>query len=153
MGNLRSLKQQTGSMLLEGLCAILIFSIGVLGLVGLQATANRQAADAKYRSEASLLANQLIGQMWVSDRTTAGWTANFITNFQTNGAGYNAWKTGIQSTLPQASGANIPTVVIAADAALPGAVTSTSVIATITIKWQLPGEATVHQYQTQAQIN
>ena len=56
-------------MLLEAFIAILIFSMGILAIVGMQASAVKTSADAKYRSEASLLANELIGQMWVSNRT------------------------------------------------------------------------------------
>ena len=68
---LRGLRHQAGSMLLEAFIAILIFSMGILAIVGMQASAVKSSADAKYRSEASLLANELIGQMWVSDRTRA----------------------------------------------------------------------------------
>jgi type IV pilus assembly protein PilV len=44
-------------MLLEALIAILIFSFGILGLVGLQANAINLSTDAKYRADAALLAN------------------------------------------------------------------------------------------------
>ena len=70
-------RQQSGMILIEALLAILIFSLGILALVGLQATSVKQSADAKYRTEAALLANEIIGQMWVSDRTTAVLQANF----------------------------------------------------------------------------
>jgi len=55
---------QRGSMLLEALISILIFSIGILGIVGLQANSIKISSDAKYRSDASLLANQYLGSMW-----------------------------------------------------------------------------------------
>ena len=51
-------------MLLEGLIAIVIFSLGVLAIVGMQASMVRASSDAKYRVDASFLANQKIGQMW-----------------------------------------------------------------------------------------
>ena len=50
---------QSGVMLLEALIAILIFSLGILALIGLQATAISQSTDARYRSEAALLANDI----------------------------------------------------------------------------------------------
>ena len=53
-------------MLLEALVAILIFSIGILAMVAMQAVAIKQTGDANYRTRATLLANRLIGQMWVS---------------------------------------------------------------------------------------
>lgn len=69
--------RQRGVMLIEALLAILIFSIGVLGIIGLQAAATKASADAKYRSEASLLANKIIGRMWASDRTVATIAGSF----------------------------------------------------------------------------
>lgn len=56
---------QRGSVLLEGLIAILIFSVGILGMVGLQAASMKNTTLAKVRIDASLVANQRIGQMWV----------------------------------------------------------------------------------------
>ena len=38
---------QKGSMLLEGLIAILLFSMGIIALMGLQAIAMKNTADAK----------------------------------------------------------------------------------------------------------
>ncbi|MEI7613152.1 MAG: prepilin-type cleavage/methylation domain-containing protein [Betaproteobacteria bacterium] len=55
---------QQGIVLLESLIAILIFSFGVLAIVGLQASMIKSTSDAKYRSEASYIAQQRIGQMW-----------------------------------------------------------------------------------------
>jgi type IV pilus assembly protein PilV len=69
--------QQSGVMLIEAMLAILIFSIGVLGIIGLQAAANKASVQAKYRSEASLLANEIIGRMWASDRKLATIAGNF----------------------------------------------------------------------------
>lgn len=57
-------KGEQGVVLLESLIAILIFSLGVLGIVGLQGTMIKNTSDAKYRSEASYIAQQTIGEMW-----------------------------------------------------------------------------------------
>lgn len=58
--------RQQGSVLLEALVAIVIFSVGILSMIWLQAAATRQVTDAKYRLEASFAANQVLGEMWVS---------------------------------------------------------------------------------------
>jgi type IV pilus assembly protein PilV len=55
---------QQGVVLLEALIAVLIFSMGVLALVGLQASMVKNTSDAKYRAEASFIAQQRIGQIW-----------------------------------------------------------------------------------------
>lgn len=61
-------ESQRGMALIEGLIAILIFSIGILSIVGLQAANLRQAAEAKYRTDASFLASQTLGMIW-ADRS------------------------------------------------------------------------------------
>lgn len=134
--------RQSGVILIEALVAILIFSIGILALVGLQATAIKQSTDARYRTEAAALANELIAEMWVSDRTTA----TLITNFATGGAQYTAWANRVAAVLP---GGIAPTVTIdAAGTAIPGRVL-------VTVQWRAPNEpagAAAHNYRTSAVI-
>jgi type IV pilus assembly protein PilV len=55
---------QQGAVLIEALVAILIFSLGVLAIVGLQGNMIKNVADSKYRSEASYIAQSRIAQMW-----------------------------------------------------------------------------------------
>lgn len=146
----RQFRKQQGAMLLEALIAILIFSMGILAIVGLQATSVKLSGDAKYRSEASLLVNQLIGQMWVSNRTPAALQANFQGGAGNNGAAYTAWLTAVQNAqtgLP-GSAANPPRVVIVPQV---GATTTSSLV-TITIWWQAPNEPFAHNYVAVAQI-
>jgi type IV pilus assembly protein PilV len=57
--------RQTGLVMLEGLIAILIFSMAILGVVGMQATAIGKGSESQYRADAAFLANQLLAQMWV----------------------------------------------------------------------------------------
>ena len=154
-------------MILEAMIALLVFSLGILGIVGLQAASIKASTDAKYRSEASLLANEVIGRMWVTDRTLATLQGRFASP---GGADYLSWAWGetgasetgsaaeptpgnVRATLPGAA-ANPPTISIAAVA--PAAVTvpptpSTSLV-TVTVFWQLPGEPTPHNYTAVAQI-
>lgn len=69
---------QAGVVLIEVLVGVLVFSIGILAIVGLQAFAVEQVADAKYRLDASMIANQFIGRMWV-DQANLG---NYVTTDQ-----------------------------------------------------------------------
>lgn len=55
---------QQGFALIEGLIAILIFSLGILGLFGLQATTTQATTLAKTRVEASFIASQRIAAAW-----------------------------------------------------------------------------------------
>lgn len=70
----RTPANQKGMVLLEGLIAILIFSIGILGAVGLQATMIKANADAKYRVEAGLIVEQRISNMWVDQLGLANYS-------------------------------------------------------------------------------
>lgn len=143
-------RNQQGSMVIEALIAILLFSMGILAIVGLQAASIRLSTDAKYRADASLLANQLIGQMWVSDRTPATLASNFASASAVNNT-YTAWRNNnVYAALPGVSGvpANQPTVTVSTAASSVGEVT-------ITLFWKMPGEAAsapAHQYVVNAQI-
>ena len=64
---------QQGVMLLEAILAILIFSIGVLAVIGLQTASVKAVSDAKYRADAAFLANQIIGEMWVNKTNLGGY--------------------------------------------------------------------------------
>lgn len=74
----RTKTQQAGSVLLEALIAILIFSMGILALVGMQATAINNVADAKYRSTAGFLANQIVGTVWATRLNTINANASNV---------------------------------------------------------------------------
>ncbi|WP_137937533.1 hypothetical protein [Chitinivorax sp. B] len=58
-------KKQQGAMLLEGLIAILIFSFGLLAIVGLQGQAVRDVSDARGRIDATYVMNRIVGELWL----------------------------------------------------------------------------------------
>jgi type IV pilus assembly protein PilV len=131
---------QRGSVMLEGLIAILVFSFGVLALVALLGVSVKDSSNAKHRTDASLLANQIIGRMWASDKTNAALVASFA---NPAGAEYLAWKTKVADTLPGAgNAANLPTIAIDANNQV-----------TITVRWQLPGASGSHNYVAVTRIN
>jgi len=58
--------------LIESLIAILIFSMGILALVGMYSSAVSRTTDSQYRIEAANHANRILGQIWANvDRSTA----------------------------------------------------------------------------------
>lgn len=134
---------QKGVMLLEALIALLIFAIGILGLVGMQAISIKLTADSKYRAEASMFADQLINQMWVDDRTNAVLINNY--DSATGRPKYVAWRDQIQAAggLPGSTmSGNAPTVTI-----------DVNNVVTVTILWQAPDEQAAHRYVTVARLN
>src|SRR5258708_6419255 len=84
---------QQGVMLLEALVAILIFSVGIIAVMGMQAVSISQVSQSKYRADASYLAQQVIGQMWTD-------FAN-ITQYQSPGGVRAGWDAAVANTLPQ----------------------------------------------------
>jgi len=119
----RQSQTQGGFALLESLIAILIFSIGILSMVGLQAMATRYSTDAKFRSSAGYLASKRISEIWVADRST------ITTAFEETGATLSDLPSGTRS------------VHVTGDAL-------SGYTATVTINWQLPGDSATHQYET-----
>lgn len=74
MRKVRSPKSaQEGVVLIEAMLAIVIFSIGVLAVVGLQAAMIKNADESKYRAEASYIAQKRIGQMWADPANLAAY--------------------------------------------------------------------------------
>lgn len=120
---------QQGSILLEGLIAILIFSIGILAIVGLHASAIKTVSDAQYRLEASLYAERIVSLMWadvpnISTYAYPGGTATALT----------PWLANI-GTLPGVNvqgNVNAPTITVAGNAANGWTVT-------VNVFWQAPG--------------
>ncbi|MBH9576003.1 type IV pilus modification protein PilV [Inhella proteolytica] len=107
---------RSGFMLLEALVAVLIFSLGVLGLIALQSKAITQSSQAQYRSSAAQLANDLVNQMTLTDRSNATLSTQFSSS--PSGAAYLAWKARVLAQLPGAS-STPPTVTVTAINPLP----------------------------------
>lgn len=64
---------QTGSVLIEALVAVLVFSMGILALVGLQGAMIKNSSDAKFRSDASFVAQERLGHMWTDPTNVANY--------------------------------------------------------------------------------
>ena len=133
---------QRGVLLLETLTAILLFSIGVLGTVGLQAQTIRHINDAHYRGEAAHLAHSLIARMWADDpRTLADQYDS-----RRGGDGYRQF-VALALRLPGSSlPGNAPDVQVS-----PGP-SAASQSVSVTVRWQLPGDAQARRYSTSAVI-
>ena len=112
-------KEQRGAMLLEALIAILIFSMGILALMGMQVTAINTVSESKYRSDAGFLANRIIGQIWADRANIGTYACNPCTTTGTGNIDTRAWATEIQSGALQLPGvtdaANQPTITLGAN--------------------------------------
>ncbi|MFM2347941.1 MAG: type pilus modification protein PilV [Pseudomonadota bacterium] len=137
-----------GFALIEALIALLIFSLAVLGLVGLQAAMTRASTGAKYRAEATYLATDLIGRMW-SNRAML----KDFSDCQTSSA-CQTWLSRVADTLP--AGTAIVSVIDRIDTALDDttkvAPYSVSEV-TVRVRWQPPGESAAHEFSTTTVIS
>lgn len=116
-------KAQRGVALLESLVAILIFSMGILAIVGLQGFMIKGTAESKARSDASFLAQNRIAMMWADAANLAGYAEV--------GTPVPELPNGLRDTVVNvvANGANV----------------------TVTVTWQQPGGAP-HNYTTNARV-
>jgi type IV pilus assembly protein PilV len=118
-----------GVVLIEILVAVVLFSIGVLGLVGLQIASMKNVGESQYRVEAAMLANSLTAQMRTSP------AASRATDFASpSGTRYATWKTSVTSTLP------------GADATPPSVDTSNYPTVMVTITWRAINDTGTRQY-------
>lgn len=138
--------QQQGVLLLEALIAILIFSLGILGAVGLQAASIKQATAAEDRALAASLTNDLISRMWSSNHATLS------TNFGSSGDDFANWVKSVEK-LPGVAGNNSlqPTISFSAGPASASGI-DRSTQAQITVKWQAHNESVAHEYTAIAVI-
>jgi type IV pilus assembly protein PilV len=131
---------QQGVVLLEALIGLLIFSLGVLALVAMQAVSISNVSNARYRTEAAFLANEIISDIWI-DRGAA--YSNVDKYAVAGGVGAGApgadrWVAKVRSLLP-GSDANPPEVAIVTPAAGGRQVT-------VTLRWKAPDAVTVSNH-------
>lgn len=110
-------KLQRGVVLLESLIAVLIFSMGILALVGLQGAMIKNTSDARYRAEATFIAQQKIGEIWANTKNQDAF------------AGYTVVNEDISNLLPE----GLRTVAVSA---------APECEVTVTVTWQQPGSDT-----------
>lgn len=109
-------RAQSGSVLIEAMVAVTIFSMGGLALVGLQSAMVKNSSDNRYRAEAQLIAQSHIANMMAY----GGDAATYIAQVD---------RDKIQAQLPNG------TITFSA---------LTNSMVTVSVGWQVPG-GTRHQ--------
>jgi type IV pilus assembly protein PilV len=136
---------QQGVMLIEALIAILIFSIGILAVVGMQGMAIKTVTESRSRSEAAFFASQLLSQMWIDQNISpAGANTSNITvgNYDYQGGAsvpprVSDWVGQVTTRLPGANQAGVRPKITITNATASGATVK------IELFWQLPEEASL----------
>jgi type IV pilus assembly protein PilV len=116
-----------GFTLLETLVALVVFSVGLLGIVALQARSIQLSVDGDDRNRAAVMADEVISLMWTAavggGNSTCGGTT--VCAVQLTTADFDAWNTRVGAALPGGTG-----TVSAPDA--------TTGLITVQINWRPP---------------
>jgi len=150
----------SGFVLLDAVIAILVFSIGVLGMVALQGSAVKLASDSRNRSNAAMLADQVIAQMWGDDLSqTSAFTTKYTGSGGSGGAGYNAWEATLDCTSTTKStsclpgvAANPPTITVTQTSS-PSGSSALVFLVTVTVNWKAPNDSSPHNYVSITQFS
>lgn len=118
---------QSGYVLLEALVALLIFSLGLLGMIGFQAASTKIATDSRFRTEAAMLADELLAKMTASD------VSKVETEFAyPNGPKYKAW---LNDRVIGA--ARLPEPVVTPT--FTKSATTSTLLVYLVVEWKMPG--------------
>lgn len=145
--------RESGMSLIEVLISILLFSFGVLALVGLQASTISYSRDAKYRADAAFLAEQIIGVMWADQRSNLASYAHNVSGTNcafSGGASSNAKVTSwigaattegsVLGTLPGTTNSNLQIIIGANN------------LVTVRVCWKSPQDTAYHNHVAVSQI-
>lgn len=122
----QGISAQRGIALLEALVAILLFSLGVLALIGLQGAMIKNTSESKFRADASYIAQQWIGMMWADPTQPTAYLIPDTTDPRSNVS--DMLPNGLRLVV-QPDPINFPNQFM------------------VTIKWQQPGQLQ-HNYST-----
>lgn len=122
--------RQAGFSLIEVLVVLVIFSVGLLGVIAMQARATQISVGAEDSTRAALLANEVASAMWGANSVNL--TAAVI----------DAWNLRVANARERGVPNGAGTVVVAGN------------VATITVTWRGPHEPVdvQHRYVTQVLI-
>jgi type IV pilus assembly protein PilV len=122
-----------GMFLLEALLALVVFSLSMLGLLGLLAHALRESGSAHWRGEAFDVASAALSRMWAED--PAALAARY--DSASDGPGYRALLAAAVRLPGVSAASNAPLVTIDEAASATRRVS-------VTVYWQLPAERNAH---------
>jgi type IV pilus assembly protein PilV len=139
------MRKQSGVVLIEALLGILIFSIGILALIGMQSVAVKNTTDARYRTEAAYLANSIASQI----RLDMGNVNLYPDSNTANYVPRTDWRMQVEALLPGisiASAQRVPSISIAPGPTFPGDSDAPQQV-TVVIRWQQPGETQERRFE------
>ncbi len=130
----RPTRSQQGFMLIEVLVSILIFSVGVMALIGLQARMTEAQTSAKIRADAAYLTSEIVGVMWGDIKNLSQFNGVACDNHPR----CKDWKTKVSETMPAGTGSI--------------AINATTNLVTISVTWK-QHNTEQHSYSTSTFIS
>lgn len=138
-------RRQGGALMIEAMIGILVFTIAVLGIVGLQANLMKETQQSRFRIEAGYLVNGLVSALWgdlPANHANYDYTGDCAAAPAPPPA-LAQWCAAATTLLPALQ----VDIVIAA-----GAPPLVPTQADITVNWQMPNDNSPRRYQTVALI-
>ncbi len=137
--------KQAGVVLIEALLGILIFSIGILALIGMQSVAVKNTTDARYRTEAAYLANGILSQIRLDMANVNLYPDSNVGNYPPR----TTWRNQVEALLPGvkiATAQRVPSIAIAPGPTYAGDTDAPSQV-TVIILWLQPGETQERRFE------
>jgi len=139
-------RYQHGGGLVEGLVSLTILSVGLLGMAGMQGTLIQEGTESRSRMQAGFLASSVLGMAAANPENVGCFIVNSAQSVPCVSpdaqAQATSWTDQVGSALP-GSAAVPPSV--AYDAA--------SGQLTVTLRWQMRGDTTVHNFIAATQVS
>ena len=137
---------QSGGGLVEGLMSLVVLSVGILGLIGMQATLIQDNTESRVRMQAGFFATSVLGMAAANPENVGCFIVNSAQSVPCISpdaqAQATSWTDQVGSALP--GSATVPPSV-AYDAA--------SGQLTVTLRWQMRGDTTVHNFIAATQVS
>lgn len=126
-----------GFFIIEALIAVLVFMIGILGVLQIQLTQMQATADAQYRMQASYMADNIMSKI-VLDKSNLN---NYVSGSNDE---YTTWFNDLKGVLPAVS--DNPPVITTSESPNGGTLVK------IIIKWKSPQTSIVSNYELQSVV-
>ncbi len=139
-------RYQKGGGLVEGLVSLTILSVGLLGMAGMQGNLIQESSESRARMQAGFLASSVLGMAAANPENVGCFIVNSAQSVACTSPDAQAqavgWTDQVNSVLPGSAG--VPPSV---------AYDAVSGQLTVTLRWQMRGDATVHNFIAATQVS
>jgi type IV pilus assembly protein PilV len=139
-------RYQDGGGLVEGLMSLVVLSVGILGLIGMQATLIQENGESRVRMQAGFFATSVLGMAAASPENVGCFIVNSTQSVACASVDAQAQATGwldqVMNALPSA--AAVPPEV---------AYDNATGLLVVTLRWRMRGDSMVHNYVSATHVS